>query len=238
MRQIKRLIPALVAIVALSVSLITFLQPSWALMFLEKRSPNVIYSVDTEEAVIALTIDDGPDPNTTLEILKVLKENNAKATFFLLSDNVVGNEGLVTSILEDGHEIGNHLTSQRPSILYSKSDFESQLLQAHEALSQFSSLRWFRPGSGWYNNAMLSTLEKHDYQCVLGSVYPFDAAVPSSQFASMYVMWRVKPGAIIVLHDSDGRGERTVETLGTILPELVEQGFRITTLSELVGYSE
>lgn len=207
-------------------------------MFLEKRSPEVIYSIDTQEAMVALTIDDGPDPETTVEILEVLSAHDAQATFFLLSDNISGNEELVEQILAEGHEIGNHLTSQKPSILYSKSEFESQLLQAHEALSQFAALRWFRPGSGWYNNAMLSTLAKYDYQCVLGSVYPFDAAVPSSQFASMYVLWRVKPGAIIVLHDSEGRGERTVETLNTILPELMEQGFRVTTLSELVGPSD
>ena len=238
MRRIGTRLLALIGTVVLSVSLIAFTQPSWALMFLEKRSPNVIYSVDTQEAVVALTIDDGPDPHSTPEILDVLKANDAKATFFLLSDNVTGNEALVQQILDEGHEIGNHLTSDKPSILYSKSEFESQLLQAHDALSQFGPLRWFRPGSGWYNNAMLSTLAKHDYQCVLGSVYPFDAAVPSSQFASMYVLWRVKPGAIVVLHDSEGRGERTVETLNTILPELMEQGFRVTTLSELVGYSE
>jgi peptidoglycan/xylan/chitin deacetylase (PgdA/CDA1 family) len=207
-------------------------------MFLEKRSPDVIYSVDTQEAMVALTIDDGPDPETTAEILNVLRANDARATFFLLSDNIDGNEALVEQILAEGHEIGNHLTTQRPSILYSKSEFESHLLEAHEALSRFTKVRWFRPGSGWYNNAMLSTLAKHEYQCVLGSVYPFDAAFPSSQFASMYVLWRVKPGAIIVLHDSEGRGERTVQTLNTILPELIEQGFQVTTLSELVGHPE
>lgn len=238
MRRITRLILILVLTLLLSASLIAFIQPSWALMFLEKRNPNVIYSIDTDEAIVALTIDDGPDPKTTAEILDVLREYGAKATFFLISDNVIGNEGLVTKILEDGNEIGNHLTSQKPSILYSKTEFEAEFLQAHEVLSQFSPMRWFRPGSGWYSNAMLSTLEKYNYRCVLASIYPFDAKVPSSQFASKYVLWRVKPGAIIVLHDSDGRGGRTVETLRTILPELAEQGFRVTTLSELVGYSE
>ena len=85
---------------------------------------------------------------------------------------------------------------------------------------------------------MLETLEKYEYQCALGSIYPFDDKVPSSKFASRYVLWRVKPGAIIVLHDNGLRGERTAETLRSILPELKEQGFRITTLSELVEGEE
>ena len=207
-------------------------------MFLESRSPKVLYSVDTSDQVVALTIDDGPNPQTTPLILDTLRENGARATFFLISTNVRGNEALVRRIVKEGHEVANHLTSEKPSILHAATDFEAELVEAHEVLSQFSPVRWFRPGSGLYNNAMLATLEKYDYQCALGSIYPFDAEFPSSQFASRYVLWRVKPGAIIVLHDNGGRGERTAETLRTILPELKEQGFRITTLSELVEGEE
>jgi peptidoglycan/xylan/chitin deacetylase (PgdA/CDA1 family) len=238
MKKTALLILALLIFVLLSSGAIAFTQPSWALMFLERRSPNVLYSIETREPVVALTIDDGPHSITTPAILDELRANDAKATFFLISENIDGNESLVQQIIDEGHEIGNHLTSERPSILYSQAEFESQLIEAHEALSQYSPIRWFRPGSGWYNNAMLSTLAKHDYQCVLGSVYPFDAEVPSSQFATRYILWRVKPGAIIVLHDKDGRGQRTAETLRTILPELKEQGFRITTLSELADYAD
>jgi peptidoglycan/xylan/chitin deacetylase (PgdA/CDA1 family) len=234
MKRAALLTLALLIIVLFSSVAIAFTQPSWVLMFLERRSPNVLYSVETREPVVALTIDDGPHSITTPAILHELRKHGAKATFFLISENIDGNESLVQQIIDEGHEIGNHLTSEKPSILYSQSEFESQLIEAHQALSQYSHLRWFRPGSGWYNNAMLSTLKKHDYRCALGSIYPFDAEVPSSQFATRYILWRVKPGAIIVLHDKDGRGQRTAATLRTILPELKEQGFRVTTLSELV----
>lgn len=238
MKRTTRLILILALALMLSVCLIAFTQPSWALMFLERRSPNVLYSVDTDVPVVALTIDDGPDPLTTPAILSALRNNDARATFFLISSNIKGNEALVQQIIDEGHEIGNHFTSERPSILYSNDEFETKLIEAHKTLSDFSNMRWFRPGSGLYNSAMLSILEKHDYQCVLGSIYPFDAQVPSSQFASRYVLWRVKPGAIILLHDNNGRGRRTVATLEIILPELIEQGFRVTTVSELVGYSD
>jgi peptidoglycan/xylan/chitin deacetylase (PgdA/CDA1 family) len=221
-----------------STAVIAFAQPSWVFMFLERRSSDVLYSIETQDPIVALTIDDGPDPTTTPTILEVLEEHDAQATFFLISRNIEGNEDLVQRIVDEGHEIGNHLTSERPSILYSSTEFEAELIEAHEALSRFSQLRWFRPGSGWYNNAMLDILAKYGYQCALGSVYPFDAEVPSSQFASRYVLWRVSPGAIILLHDNDGRGQRTAETLSMILPELKAQGIRVTTLSELVAHSE
>lgn len=233
-RKTALIILALVILVVFISGAIAFTQPSWILMLLDRRSPNVLYSVETNDHAVALTIDDGPNPQTTPLILDALRENGARATFFLISTNVPGNEALVRRIVEEGHEIANHLTSEKPSILHSVAEFEAELVEAHEVLVQFSPVRWFRPGSGLYNNAMLSTLEKYDYQCALGSIYPFDAEVPSSQFATRYVLWRVKPGAIIVLHDNGGRGERTAETLSTILPELKEQGFRITTLSELV----
>jgi len=237
-RRTALIILALVILVVFTSGAIAFSQPKWIIMFLENRSPKVLYSIETSDHVVALTIDDGPNPQTTPLILDALKEHGAHATFFLISTNVRGNEALVRRIIEEGHEIANHLTSEKPSILLSAVDFEAELVEAHEVLSQFSPVRWFRPGSGWYNNAMLATLQKHDYQCALGSIYPFDDKVPSSKFASRYVLWRVKPGAIIVLHDNGLRGERTAETLKSILPELKEQGFRITTLSGLVEGEE
>jgi peptidoglycan/xylan/chitin deacetylase (PgdA/CDA1 family) len=81
---------------------------------------------------------------------------------------------------------------------------------------------------------MLSILQKHDYQCALGSVYPFDPQLGSSWFTTRYVLWKVKPGSIIVLHDFDSRGERTAVALDTILPELTRRGYSVVTLSELV----
>lgn len=224
------------AVLLVAVGIIVF-QPRWIVTTIAKGSPNVLYFVETDELVVALTIDDGPDSAATSKILDLLKQHNAHATFFLLSDRVPGNEDAVRRTVEEGHELANHLTTDEPSILLDSSEFERRLLEAHRVLSQFSNVRWFRPGSGWYSKKMLSTVQKHGYKCVLGNVYPFDPQIPSSWFATHYVLWKVQPGSIIVLHDYGGCGKRTTEALATILPELNHRGLRVVTLSELVDLS-
>jgi len=218
----------------------SFLQPDWIVAILAQRSPQVVYFVETEEPAVALTIDDGPDGVATPKILDALEQHEARATFFLVTDHIPGNEQVVRRIVEEGHELANHLTADEPSIALAPSDFEEQLLQAHDALSQYSDgpqpIRWFRPGSGWYNGTMLSILDKHGYQCALGSVYPFDPQIPSSWFATHYILSNARPGSIIVLHDYEKRGERTAAALATILPELNSRGFRVITLSELLDW--
>jgi peptidoglycan/xylan/chitin deacetylase (PgdA/CDA1 family) len=203
-----------------------------------KWSPEVVYFVETEEPVVALTIDDGPDPATTPEILDVLDQYDAHATFFLISSHVPGNEDIVVRTVEEGHEIANHLTTDEPSILLPFADFEQQLLEAHDVLSQFADVHWFRPGSGWYNAGMLSIAHEHGYRCALGSVHPFDPQIPSAWFAAHYILGNIQPGSIIILHDYGARGERTVTALETVLPELDRRGFRVVTLSELVDLTQ
>ncbi len=196
----------------------------------------VLFSIPTDEKIIALTIDDGPDASTTPQILEVLKSYDAHATLFVLSDQVPGNEPLLENAREDGHEIANHLNTDVPSILFNPIEFESRLLEAEQILSPFDPPAWFRPGSGWINEEMLDTLDRNGYRTVLGSIYPFDSQIPSTWFATQYILWLAKPGGIIVLHDRGDRGIRTVETLQVILPELRSQGYRILNLSELTEY--
>lgn len=212
---------------------VLWLQPEWLIAKLRRRSPNVLYSVETDQPVVALTIDDGPDANETLKILEILDEFNAHATFFLITDRVIGNEAIVERMVMDGHELGNHLTADEPSIALSDQKFENDLIEADEVLSGFMDVQWVRPGSGWYNDAMLATIKKHDYKCALGSVYPYDPQLGFYWFSAHYVLRKVKPGSVIVLHDHNRRGERTARALEIILPTLENRGYRVVTLSEL-----
>ncbi|MGD2124992.1 MAG: chitin deacetylase family protein [Desulfobacteraceae bacterium] len=221
------------ALLFVAVGIVVF-RPRWIVTTLAKWSPNVVYFVETEEPVVALTIDDGPDAAATSKILDLLRQHEAHATFFLITNHVPGNEEIVRRTVKEGHELANHLTTDKPSILLSSFEFERRLVEAHKVLSHFSEVRWFRPGSGWYTKKMLSIIHKHGYQCALGSVYPFDPQIPSSWFATQYVSWNVQSGSIIVLHDYGTRGERTSTALATILPEMNRRGFRVVTLSELV----
>jgi peptidoglycan/xylan/chitin deacetylase (PgdA/CDA1 family) len=138
-------------------------------------------------------------------------------------------------MVAENHEIGNHLLRMEASIRLSPEEFERQLVESHKVLSHFSPIRWFRPGSGWYNDHMLKTLNKHGYQCVLGSVYPFDPQIRWSWFSTHYILGNAFPGSIIVLHDGGTFGKRTINTLSIVLPELKQRGFRILTLSNLMS---
>ncbi len=223
----RGLLPGLAALL-LSMALI---QPEW---LARSFSDQVTYSVNTEQPAVALTIDDGPDPATTPAILDVLAEYQARATFFVITARVPGNELLLERMVDDGHELGNHLTHEEPSIRLGRYGFARELEISDSVLGEFGEVEWLRPGSGWFNEDMLSTAQQQGYRVALGSIYPFDATIPSPWFASEFILWRTRPGAVIVLHDHRGRGERTVSTLRRVLPELIGRGYSIVTLSELV----
>jgi peptidoglycan/xylan/chitin deacetylase (PgdA/CDA1 family) len=228
----------IVCLTGLMLSVIIFTQPQWLFTLVSLHFPGVVYFAETNEQVIALTIDDGPDQITTSKILETLACYKAKATFFLISSRVEGNEKIVADIVSNGHELGNHLTEDKPSIKLPPSIFEAELLDAHKVLVNFAQPHWLRPSSGWYNAVMLETARKYRYRVALGSIFPYDTHISSSWFASRHILTNVRPGSIVVLHDGGSRGERTETTLATILPELRRRCYRIVTLSELFQIAE
>jgi peptidoglycan/xylan/chitin deacetylase (PgdA/CDA1 family) len=230
--SLRSSLPRLIAALILAPACRTTVQ--WEVRRLAKHNPEVLYYVDTQAKAVALTIDDGPDPVTTGKILDVLKANDAHATFFIITSRIPGNEMLLQRMVDENHELGNHLMRNEPSIRLSPEEFERQLLKSHAALSHFSPVHWFRPGWGRYNARMLATLKKHGYRCALGSVYPFDPQIRWSWFSKRFILSNAQPGSIIILHDSGSKGKRTAKTLSKILPALRERGFDVVTLTELV----
>jgi peptidoglycan-N-acetylglucosamine deacetylase len=209
--------------------------PPWLFDWLEARFPGCLYRVPMQAPVVALTLDDGPDPVSTPLILSELRRHGARATFFLIAERARGRDELARRMVAESHEIGNHFTRDRASIRLDHDQFVRDLEQAHEALAPFGLVRWARPGSGWYSQAMIATMAEQGYRCALGSVYPYDAAIPSADFSIRHILRNVRPGAILVLHDGGARGRRTARVLQAILPELRRRGFRVVTLSELTA---
>ena len=203
--------------------------------FMNHSFPGAIYFINTDKKMVALTIDDGPDSLTTLKILEVLDKYDSKATFFVISNYALENKNIMIEIVNRGHELGNHMTHDEPSTGLSFSEFKAKFDEADSVLSAFAEICWFRPGSGKYNSQIIDYISnyKHKYLCALGSVYPLDAHIPSSTFASNYIQFNVKKGSIIILHDRKKRGKRTAETLESFLPALKQYGYKIVTLSEL-----
>ena len=231
----KRLIKYLIAIVLFGEAVLAWVtcNPKPLVYRLAYHSPNVLYFAKTKEKIIALTIDDSPHSVVTPKILDVLAEHQVPATFFLIGERVASNEEIVRQIVSEGHEIGNHHMQDRPSIKLSEAEFERQLLEADEILSDFAQVKWFRPASAWFNQRMLRQLEKYNYKCALGSVYPYDAAIHNVTFLSNYILDNVFPGAIIILHDGTLERKVTVDVLKQIIPKLKSHGYRFVTLTEL-----
>ncbi len=234
-RLLSRYVTRSVLLILIVGAITLWMAPHWLVPYVAKQFPGCLYEVETDVPAVALTIDDGPDPATTPDLLRELREHGTHATFFLISSHVAGADSMVGAMVAEGHEIGNHLTRDEPSIGLAPEAFASALTEAGRTLSQFAPVRWVRPGGGRYSRKMVTTMERHGYRCALGSVYPYDAAMPSSGFTSAFLLAHARPGAIIVLHDRGGRGRRTVDALHRALPALQRRGLRVVTLSELAA---
>jgi len=233
-----RTIPALFLAFTLLVPAKSSADPRWLIRVLPGSYPDVVYYVPTEAAMVALTIDDGPDPETTPQILDLLSKHSATATFFLLSDHIPGNEELVERILAEGHELGHHMTSDEVSAKLPDVELEAKFLQAMQALEHYTDLRWFRPGSGRYNDKMRELAAAHGYRIALASVPPLDTVFQSPKRMSRMVDRWAEPGSVFVLHDRGDRGHRTVATLQDLLPRLADRGLAVRSLGEVDNSSE
>lgn len=225
---------SLLVVIVIIVAGIFFFQPRPILNLLASTNRDVLFFVQTDRPVVALTIDDGPHEQVTPKILEVLDANDARATFFVLGENAVANTELVAEIRSRGHELGNHLWTDYTSIFLSPGEFESQLSRVDTVLQISGEQKWFRPGSGWFSGRMLAQAKRLGYRCCLASIYPHDTKIRNIDFISSIILSRISPGAIIVLHDGSADRIRTVEVLRKVLPEIRRKGYTITTVSDLV----
>jgi peptidoglycan/xylan/chitin deacetylase (PgdA/CDA1 family) len=211
------------------------IRPNPVIRWLARRYPDVLFHVESDVPLVALTFDDSPHPALTPRILDVLAEHDARATFFVIGERVPGNEEIIRRMVAEGHELANHLMTDAPSARLPAAEFERQLRQTHDLLAPYGPLRWFRPGHGRYTRQMLDQLRSHGYQCALASAYAFEFHIPSARYAAWHILLNARPGSVIVLHDGAADRQRTVDVLGRILPEFRRRGYRVVTLSELVA---
>lgn len=191
----------------------------------------------TTEKVIALTIDDAPS-EFTREILEVLKENEARATFFIIGGQVAGREEVLKSIAKSGMELGNHAMHDEPSRSLSPTQLENEIREVEGSINgTYMALelprppKYFRPGSGFFSTGMRAQVRELGYKMVLGSVYPHDPQIPYSRVNAKHILSMARPGGIIICHDRRGW---TVPMLRNVLPELKKRGYTVTTVTGLL----
>jgi peptidoglycan/xylan/chitin deacetylase (PgdA/CDA1 family) len=222
------------ALGAVGIALV-LLRPPHALVRLAARAlPAVLFHVATDDRRAALTIDDGPHPSTTPAVLEALAAHRARATFFLIGARAQEHPDLVERIASEGHEVGNHGYCERASAALSCAAIDADLDRTHAALARFGPVTLFRPGSGWVTPRVLRAAARHGYRCVLGSVYPHDPHVRWERYIVWDVLRRVRPGAIVILHEGSEKRAHVARSLDRILSGLGRRGYDVTTVTELV----
>ncbi|MCE9608654.1 MAG: polysaccharide deacetylase family protein [Chthoniobacter sp.] len=206
--------------------------------------PVLYHQGATAEHDVAITFDDGPDPHWTPRILDILKARDVKAVFFLTGQNCEDHPRLVSRILAEGHEIGNHTYYHRN--LATMSEWQMQLeLDATQRLIQSitgHSTTLFRPPYNADSNPAdlaelepLAVAERLGYTVVLEKIDPQDWARPGTDEIVQRVKDLRDEGNIVLLHDAGGDRGQTVEALPRIIDYLQARGDRIVSLSQLLG---
>ena len=228
------IVVSVLLLAALAAGLVVALRPpGWVLRAAGTLYSGVLFEVKTTQNVIALTIDDAPHPAITPEILRLLREHNAKATFFVIGEYAEKYPQLIDMILAGGHELGNHLYTDSKSVNLSPKDFEYELTRTGDFLRAKAPVTWCRPGHGAVNRRIIQQMLEHGYSPCLATAYPLDL-LSTVQAASKHFMANVHPGAILVLHDGKAERVQTLKVLERVLPKLAAGRIQVTTVSELV----
>jgi len=194
------------------------------------------------EGHVALTIDDGlcrcgPSKSLISEVQRLLKENGAKATFFLCSDYVNGFEEEAKALLADGHEFANHCPSDGVDYYnMSPGDFEKELLKTSHKIQEVSGQvpRWFRAPQGRYSGTMHGAVSKHGMHHALGDCYCDDWAVEDAEWVARTMLDQVRGGSVLIAHMPErGFREHILHALELLLQGLRAKGLAVVTLSEL-----
>jgi len=221
--------------------LVVLLAGAWFVLPVTGAHPETIWAGEPSRHSVALTFDDGPSPRYTPKILALLKQYQAKATFFVMGAKVEKYPQLIKVMLRDGHEVGNH------SFTHPRLTETSQLVRERELERTRLDLDLLgcpkehlliRPPYSAYDDQLVSYLTHTQRELVLWSIDSGDWRGLKARAVARNVLARVRNGSIVVFHDSDEKSQEdrspTVTALKVILPALQALGYRMVTISELV----
>ena len=196
----------------------------------------LIYRVETEQKVVALTFDDGPKPGRTQTILEILERENVPATFYLNGESMKRNPTETQLLIDSGHELGNHSYSHPRMVFMSYDEIEREIQSTTSVLREFGyqgTIR-FRPPYGKSFIMLPLYLKNNDITTVTWDVDPewFDGS-DTPEAVYQRTMEQVKSGSIILLHVMYGDGS-TLKAVPKIISSLKEQGYEFKTVEQLI----
>jgi polysaccharide deacetylase family sporulation protein PdaB len=202
----------------------------------------VVWNVATDKKLIALTFDDGPNPIYTPQILDLLKEYDAKATFFVLGKRVQMYPVIAIREVNEGHEIANHTFDHHYLKNVPPKKLIEEIRQTQEVIFDITEQipHVFRPPGGFYNEALLDLTREDKLTVVMWSWYQDtkDWKRPGVDKIVSTVLSHVHNGDIILFHDLQGDCSQTVGALRRILPELKKQGYQFVTVTDLIAHTK
>lgn len=187
--------------------------------------------IDKNKPMVALTFDDGPNHNT-IRILDILEHYGVKATFFILGTNITEKEEIIEKMNDLGMEIGNHMYSHKLITKLSDEKILSEVERVDtmifDIIGRYPTL--IRPSYGTFNKRIKSLLDR---PIIIWNVDTLDWKYHNSNRIYNKIMKNVSDGDIILMHDIYSA---TANSLEKVIPELLESGYQLVTVSELLYY--
>lgn len=206
-------------------------------------SPNQLefYSGSGEKRMVALTFDDGPDPITLKQVLRITKEKHVPATFFLLGSMAAKYPDLVKAIEAqgEGHVIANHSWNHPSLTQLSNAAISSQIERTNQVLRNIIGKEplLFRPPYGAVNARVLKQIRNHHLKCIQWSVDTEDWRGRTEAQIMHSVKEHIQPGGIILQHTTLNIKslQGSVAALPHMIDYLREQGYELVTIDKLLG---
>lgn len=201
--------------------------------FVQRMFRNRTWAYSNSTDKVYLTFDDGPIPEVTPWVLSELKKYNAKATFFCIGANIENHPDIFKHILAEGHAVGNHTHHHVNGFKINNSDYVENVQQANKILKQFSSpihkslRKLFRPPFGKLRSKQAKMLRKLGYTIIMWEVLSadFDQKVTKEKCLNN-VSKNIRPGSIVVFHDSLKAKEKLQYALPKVLNFIEEKGWK------------
>jgi peptidoglycan-N-acetylglucosamine deacetylase len=184
---------------------------------------------------VALTFDDGPWPEQTEEILRMLEGVGAKATFFMLGSSVKLWPSLAREVVSRGMLVGNHGATHRDLRWLSPRETASEIGSSADLIAETTAVypRWFRPAYGKLSIPALVLLRRLEMRSALWTVDSGDCLRPPFEQIAEDVLSKVRPGSVVLMHDGGESRDMTLQALPLILEELRGRDYSFVTLDDL-----
>ena len=186
-----------------------------------------LYYIRDQAKSIALTIDDGPDPEYTPQVLRLLHKYQVTATFSMIGVHVAAYPHVARAVAEAGHTIANHTWTHADLDGMPVPRVRSELARASDAIHAATGARpgLFRAPYGAWSAAVIRQCEQMKMVPLDWSVDPRDWAEPGVRRIVRRIMEQTRPGSIILEHDGGGNRSQTVAALRIVLPRLLDEGY-------------